>query len=171
LGTSEVRHSKSRRRALFALVAVLAVSAFLAFAGRDPSPTAVAGRAGAGPTSTSTSAAPAPSTTATPPSPQQRCADALAASAAAGLPLPAGAGYRCPSTLFAHHGASCWYAAQCPNGRFIAINLELMGDVSPAYLRYVVAHEVCHMIQFDAGLSSTEPEADACASAHGIRAG
>lgn len=86
-----------------------------------------------------------------------------------GLPLPAGVGYRCPSTMFAHHGASCWYAAQCPNGRFIAINTELMGNVSQAYLRYVVAHEICHMMHFDARRSSTEPEADACAASYGAR--
>jgi hypothetical protein len=151
---------------LFALLGAAAVTVSLAFTNRDGSPRAGAGRAG--PPSTSTTA---PASTAPPASPEQRCADALQWAAAAGLPLPRGVGYRCPSTLFAHHGASCWYAAQCPNGRFIAINTQLMGNVSQTYVRYVVAHEICHMMHFDAGRSSTEAEADACAAAHGARAG
>jgi hypothetical protein len=149
-----------------ALIAIAAIAASVAFASRGSSPSAVAGSAGPPPTTTTTT----PPTT-VPMTVEERCADALQWVATIGLPLPAGVGYRCPSTVFAHHGASCWYAAQCPNGRFIAINAALMGDVSQTYFRYVVAHEICHMRHFDAGRSSTEPEADACAAAHGARPG
>lgn len=147
---------------LYALVAVAAVAVSVAFANRG-SPRS--GVAGVPPTTTTL----APSITVPPATPEERCAEALAWVAGIGLPLPAGVGYRCPSTMFAHHGASCWYAAQCPTGRFIAINTELMGDVSQTYLRYVVAHEICHIMHFDAGQSSTEPEADACAASYGAR--
>jgi hypothetical protein len=152
---------------LYALVAIAAVAFSLAFANRESSTSGVADRAGPRPTTTTV----APSTTVPPASPQERCAEALQWVAGIGLPLPAGVGYRCPSTMFAHHGASCWYAAQCPNSRFIAINTELMGNVSQTYLRYVVAHEICHMMHFDAGRSSTEPEADECAASYGARPG
>lgn len=156
-----------RRGASYAALAAVAIAASLAFASRSTPPSAALGRAGPRPTTTTTTvAAPVPPTTA-----EERCAEALRWVAAAGLPLPAGVGYRCPSTLFAHHGASCWYAAECPRGRFIAINVELMGNVSQTYLRYVVAHEICHMRHFNAGQSSTEGEADACAASYGARAG
>jgi hypothetical protein len=113
------------------------------------------------PPPTAESARPAP--------PAGRCEDALAWAASVGLPLPPGTGYRCPSTQFAHHGATCWYATQCRHGRFIAINAELMGPVSQDYFRFVVAHEICHVLQFDATGDSTEAQADACAVAHGAR--
>jgi hypothetical protein len=101
--------------------------------------------------------------------PAGTCDDALAWAASVGLPLPAGTGYHCPSTQFAHHGATCWYATPCRNGKFIAINAELMGPVSQDYFRFVVAHEICHVLQFDATGDSTEAQADACAIAHGAR--
>lgn len=116
-----------------------------------------------------TSPPPAPATTAA--APAGTCEDALAWTASVGLPLPPGTGYRCPSAMFAHHGASCWYAGPCPNSKFVAINTELMGPVSQQYFRYVVAHEICHMMHFDAGRSSTEAEADACAAAYGATPG
>jgi hypothetical protein len=103
------------------------------------------------------------------PQPVNRCEEALAWAASIGLPLPAGTGYQCPSTQFAHHGATCWYTTPCRNGRFIAINTELMGPVTQDYLHFVVAHEICHVMQFDATGESTEAEADACAIAHGAR--
>ena len=114
---------------------------------------------------------PAPPTTAAPPQPPavDPCQDALTWAASAGLPLPAGTGYHCPSMQFAHHGATCWYAPPCRNGRLIAINVELMGPVSQEYFRFVVAHEICHVMQFDATGDSTEAQADACAIAHGAR--
>lgn len=101
--------------------------------------------------------------------PANPCDDALAWAASVGLPLPAGTGYHCPSTEFAHNGATCWYATPCRNGKFIAINTELMGLVSRDYFRFVVAHEICHVLQFDATGDSTEAQADACAIAHGAR--
>lgn len=54
-------------------------------------------------------------------------------------------------------------------GRFIAINTEMMGPVRQDYFRFVVAHEICHVLQFDATGDSTEAQADACAIAHGAR--
>ena len=110
-----------------------------------------------------------PPTTEAPAPPAGTCDDALAWTASVGLPLPAGTGYHCPSTQFAHYGATCWYATPCRNGKFIAINAELMGPVSQDYFRFVVAHEICHVLQFDATGDSTEAQADACAIAHGAR--
>lgn len=95
------------------------------------------------------------------------CSEALDWVAEAGLTLPPGVGYHCPSTQFSHHGAACWQASPCGDGGFIAINLELMGDATPAYLRHVVAHEICHILDFQARGVTTEAGADACAAAHG----
>ncbi len=106
--------------------------------------------------------APAP-----PPPAPDPCGGALAWVAEAGLPLPPGVAYHCPSTQFAHHGAACWDAAPCRRGPFIAINLELIGDRPTEYLRHVVAHEVCHILDFQAKGWTTEAGADACAAAHG----
>jgi hypothetical protein len=111
-----------------------------------------------------TTEAPAPTTPAA-----GTCDDALAWAASVGLPLPAGTGYHCPSTMFAHHGATCWYATPCRSGKFIAINTQLMGPVTQDYFRFVVAHEICHVLQFDATGDSTEAQADACAIAHGAK--
>ena len=105
-----------------------------------------------------------------PPAPPDACGEALAWVASAGLPLPAGVEYRCPSTQFAHHGTACWDGPLCRNSGFIAINLELMGDRSPEYLRHVVAHEVCHILEFQRKGTSSEPSADECAAAHGAPA-
>lgn len=50
----------------------------------------------------------------------------------------------------------------------ISINLDLIGDdASPEYVRHVVAHEVCHILDFEAGRRTSEAGADACAAAHG----
>ncbi len=94
------------------------------------------------------------------------CADALATAALAGLPLPAGVGYHCPSTEFAHHGAACWNGPYCPGTGFIAINLDLIGGRGTAYVRHVVAHEICHIVDFRATGRSTEASAEACAVRH-----
>ena len=107
-------------------------------------------------------AAPAPA-----PEPEP-CADALASVAAAGLGLPAGVDYLCPSTRFAHHGAACWDAWPCPASAFIAINLDLGANATPEYLRHVVAHEICHIVDFRDRGWTTEPRADACAAAYGF---
>ena len=106
-----------------------------------------------------------------PPAPEPEagpCAAALDGVAAAGLPLPAGVEYRCPSTRFAHQGAACWDAWPCPGAAFIAINMSLLQDASPEYLRHVVAHEICHIIDFRDRGWSTEPRADACAAEYGF---
>jgi hypothetical protein len=108
---------------------------------------------------------PAPAAAATDP-----CADALAWVAGAGLSLPADVGYHCPSTELPHHGAACWHSAVCPGTGFIAINLDLMAGTGTGYLRHVVAHEVCHILDFQATGASTEAGADACAAAHGAPA-
>lgn len=96
------------------------------------------------------------------------CAGALAEVAAAGLPLPAGVDYLCPSTRFAHQGTACWDEWPCPGGAFVAINMDLGAGASPEYLRHVVAHEICHIIDFRDRGWSTEPRADACAAAYGF---
>jgi len=77
-------------------------------------------------------------------------------------------GYHCPSSQFAHHGAACWNnGTYCPRGGFIAINMDLMAGTSTDYLRHVVAHEICHILEFQAAGRTTEASADACAAAHG----
>lgn len=99
--------------------------------------------------------------TAAPVPSQDACAEALAWVGSVGLHLPAGVEYRCPSTQFAHHGTACWDGPFCPGGGFIAINLELIGNTTPEYLRHVVAHEVCHILEFRSIGTSTEASADA----------
>ena len=103
-----------------------------------------------------------------PPTVAQRCRQALSAVAAGGLPLPAGTEYRCPSTQFAHHGTACWDWGPCAGGGFIAINMDMLAGASEAYLRHVVAHEVCHIIDFRRKGTTTEWGADACAAAYGF---
>lgn len=111
-----------------------------------------------------------PDTTAPEPPPSP-CADALAWVATAGLPLPDGVGYLCPSTLFPHHGAACWgNSTFCPDRPFVAINMDRLAGTSTEYLRHVVAHEVCHILDFQATGRTTEWGADACAAAHGAPA-
>lgn len=141
-------------------------AAVLGSAGKSPATVAPAARGLTGPRP------PVPAAEAATPAPpvSPRCAEARAWVEAAGLPLPAGTVYRCPSTQFPHHGTACWYAEACRRGRFVAINTEMMGNVTPAYLHYVVAHEVCHIIQFDATGESSEAQADVCATAHGAPA-
>lgn len=102
-----------------------------------------------------------------PPPPPDPCGDALVWVEAAGLALPDGVGYRCPSTQFAHHGAACWNAWPCPGTGFIAVNLELMAGTGTEYLRHVVAHEICHILDFQRRGWTSEAGADACAAAHG----
>ncbi|HUR22908.1 MAG TPA: hypothetical protein VMZ73_03445 [Acidimicrobiales bacterium] len=111
---------------------------------------------------------PAPAPEPAPEPEPEPCSDALDAVAAAGLPLPAGVGYRCPSTQFAHQGTACWDAWPCPGSSFIAINLDLGAGATPAYMRHVVAHEICHILDFRDRGWSTEPRADACAAVYGF---
>ncbi|HUR22907.1 MAG TPA: hypothetical protein VMZ73_03440 [Acidimicrobiales bacterium] len=105
-----------------------------------------------------------------PPRAPNPCSDALAWVAAAGLPLPAGVGFHCPSTQFTHQGAACWHGAPCPKSGFVAINIDRLSGTSIEYLHHVVAHEVCHILEFQATGWSTEASADACAAAHGAPA-
>ena len=98
------------------------------------------------------------------------CGDALAWVAQAGLPLPAGVDYHCPSTQFPHQGAACWNGSPCRGSGFIAINMELLAGKGDEYLRHVVAHEVCHILDFQTTGRTTEAGADACAAAHGAPA-
>lgn len=119
--------------------------------------------------------APAPDAPAEPSDPEppsNPCADALAwVATTAGLPLPAGVDYNCPSTQFSHHGAACWgNSTYCPNRGFIAVNTGLFDETDTDYLRHVVAHEVCHILDFQATGRSSEWGADACAAAHGAPA-
>lgn len=103
-----------------------------------------------------------------PPAPApEPCAEALAWVSAAGLDLPAGVDYLCPSARFPHHGTACWDDWPCPGSAFIEVNLDLMPDATPEYLRHVVAHEICHILDFRDQGWSTEPRADACAAAYG----
>jgi len=95
------------------------------------------------------------------------CAEALDWVAGAGLTLPAGVGYHCPSTEFAHNGAACWYSEACPGQAFIAVNMDRMPGASVEYLHHVVAHEICHILDWQATSWTTEESADACAAAHG----
>lgn len=98
------------------------------------------------------------------------CADALAWVAASGLELPVGVGFYCPSTQFSHHGAACWNAGPCPGDAFVAINTDLFAGSGTGYLRHVVAHEVCHILDWQSVGTTSEAGADSCAAAHGAPA-
>ena len=77
----------------------------------------------------------------------------------------------CPSSQFPHQGAACWGNwSYCPVRGFIAINMDRLDGTSTNYLRHVVAHEVCHILDFQATGRTTEWGADACAAAHGAPA-
>lgn len=112
----------------------------------------------------------APADAPPPAAPQGPCARALDWVADAGLRLPDGVGYHCPSTEFAHQGAACWADAACVDAPFIAVNMDLLPGVGTGYLRHVVAHEVCHILDYQATGTTTEWGADACAAAHGAPA-
>ena len=107
--------------------------------------------------------APAPGT-----SPEQRCADAQQWVAAHGLILPAGWGFRCPAKAVVdgadRWGVACW---NCEGtGSWIAVDIDRIG-ISVATLRYVIAHETCHAIDYMGLGITTELGADLCAAVHG----
>ena len=107
--------------------------------------------------------APAPST-----SEAERCEAARVWAAGQGLEVPAGWDYRCPDGAHdergdGHWGIACW---NCDGGSFVGINIGLIGS-SDAALRYVVAHEICHAIEYATLGLSTELTADLCATLHG----
>ena len=85
-----------------------------------------------------------------------------------GLVLPPAYGFRCPSPALqgttARWGITCWNCAGA--GSYIAIDLDRIGS-SDATLRYVIAHETCHAIDFATLGLSTEIGADLCAALHG----
>jgi hypothetical protein len=124
--------------------------------GEQGSAPGLSGSDGSGPAADETGGAPAGTSdevTPQPPADQAGagagpCADALAWVAGAGLSLPAGVGYHCPSDEFPHHGAACWNPALCSGAPFIAVNLDLMAGTGTSYLHHVVAHEICHILDF-----------------------
>ena len=124
------------------------------------------------PTAPPTTAAPAPAPARVEPSwgnsPEQRCASALQWVSGQGLNLPAGWGYRCPGKALVNGaekwGLACW---NCEGtGSWIAVDIGRIGS-SDAALRYVVAHEICHAIDYMTLGASSELGADLCAATHG----
>lgn len=100
---------------------------------------------------------------------EERCANARQWVAQQGLALPAGWGFRCPGQAVvdgaAKWGMACW---NC-NGdgqSWIAVDIGRIG-ASDKTLRYVIAHEICHAIDFTTLGISTELGADLCAATHG----
>jgi hypothetical protein len=111
-------------------------------------------------------AAPAPAAPST--STAERCAAARQWVDGHGLVLPAGYGFRCPGSAMqgetSRWGITCWNCAGA--GSYIAVDIDRIGP-SDATLRYVVAHETCHAIDFATLGISTEIGADLCAALHG----
>lgn len=103
-----------------------------------------------------------------------RCTAARSHVEAAGLVLPAQVEYRCPGSTETftgdrqHWGTACLRMSLCPTSAYIAINPGLIGP-NEARLRYVVAHETCHALDFVARRPLDEAAADACAAVHGYR--
>ena len=83
--------------------------------------------------------------------------------------LPAGWGFRCPGPAIVD-GAPRWGMA-CLNcegdhTNWIAVDVGRIGP-SEAALRYVIAHEICHAVEYMTLGLSTELTADLCAALHG----
>jgi hypothetical protein len=102
-------------------------------------------------------------------SPEERCAAALKWVGEHGLALPAGWGFRCPGEALVdgkdRWGVACW---NC-NGdmtNWIAVDVGRVGS-SDITLHYVVAHEICHAIDYTTLGDSSEVGADLCAALHG----
>jgi hypothetical protein len=122
-------------------------------------------------------AAPAPAAPAwTPPVAQssgtsaaERCAAAQQWVAQHGLALPAGWGFRCPGTALVggaeRWGVACWNC-EGNGSNWIAVDIGRIG-ASDATLRYVIAHETCHAMDYMALGLTTEVGADLCAGLHG----
>lgn len=101
--------------------------------------------------------------------PEERCANSRQWVAQQGLSLPAGWGFRCPGQALENGtprwGVACW---NC-NGdgqSWIAVDIGRIG-ASDRALRYVIAHETCHAIEYTTLGLSTEITADLCAATHG----
>lgn len=104
----------------------------------------------------------------------QRCLDALYEVESAGHELHDETEFRCPgSTGFTpeseqHWGATCWDTALCPRSSYVAISPAVIGP-SDERLRYVIAHEICHVNSYArTGEPGSEPAADACAAEAGF---
>ena len=105
----------------------------------------------------------------------QRCADALVAVQSAGLLLHEGTAFRCPGSTQTfpgdrqHWGVACWQHKHfCATGSYIAANTDEIGPSNHS-LRYVVAHEICHIDSYIAtGGPGTEEAADLCAAKAGF---
>jgi hypothetical protein len=99
---------------------------------------------------------------------EERCAAALKWVGQHGLALPAGWGFRCPGQALENGvprwGIACWNCEGA--GSWIAIDVVRIG-ASDATLRYVIAHEICHAIDYVGLGTSTEVGADLCAALHG----
>ncbi len=103
-----------------------------------------------------------------------RCAAALNSVQASGLVLPAGFDFRCPGDTRSfvgdrqNWGVTCYHHPTfCPGRAYVAVSPARVGR-SNARLRYVVAHEVAHAIEFVSQGSTTEQSADARARAAGF---
>lgn len=100
---------------------------------------------------------------------EERCANARQWVAEHGLVLPAGWGYRCPGQAVvdgaARWGMACWNCTG-DGQSWIAVDIGRIGASDKA-LRYVIAHEICHAIDYVGLGISTEIGADLCAALHG----
>jgi hypothetical protein len=100
---------------------------------------------------------------------EERCANARQWVVEHGLALPAGWGFRCPSPAIVDGapkwGLACW---NCNGDQksYIAVDIGRIGASDKA-LRYVIAHETCHAIDYMTLGISTELGADLCAAVHG----
>lgn len=83
--------------------------------------------------------------------------------------LPAGWGFRCPGPALeggvSRWGLACW---NCEGDKtsWIAVDVGRIGP-HDLTLRYVVAHETCHAIEYMTLGLSTELTADLCAAYYG----
>ena len=107
----------------------------------------------------------------------ERCLDALHAVESSGHALRDDTEFRCPgSTGYTpdseqHWGATCWQNVLCPGLSYLAVNEAMVGP-SDARLRYVIAHEICHVNSYTrTGEAGSEPAADDCAAAVGFPRG
>jgi hypothetical protein len=101
--------------------------------------------------------------------PAERCANARQWVAEHGLTLPAGWGFRCPGTALVagelRWGVACWNC-EGNGSSWIAVDIGRIGSSDKA-LRYVIAHETCHAIDYMTLGLTTELQADLCAALHG----
>ena len=103
----------------------------------------------------------------------ERCLKSLLTVERAGLSLRDETEFRCPGIAAEpgeehHWGATCWQNELCPGGSYIAIDEALIGP-DDARLRYVIAHEICHVNSYlRTGHRGSEAEADECAAGAGF---